>query len=102
MIFDSGSFDTTVAGNKDAIINFPFAAGVLYFAASIFGVAAPTVRVPLTSSLEPLFGMGSDLQFAQYGLSIARAFGALPDPFPAGAAYFTSTVNAPLIGFRVA
>jgi len=50
LIFDSGSFDTTVAGNKDAIINFPFAAGVLYFAASIFGVAAPTVRVPLTSS----------------------------------------------------
>jgi len=109
LIFDTGSIATDGAnGGKDTTITSGlqvFPTGT-YWLAIEFGVAAPQLKVFNTASAMITFGMDSGLSSDSqaYGYSVAHSFGALPDPYTAGATLLTTApavgVPIPRIGLR--
>ena len=86
LVFDSGNVDVTAAGHKVINASLALSANTLYWFVIATG-AVPTVRCASTPSPAwGIFGLDSTLQFPRNFLGAAFAFGALPNPFPAGAA----------------
>lgn len=84
---------TTSTGVKSATISWAPIPGRLYFAASLYGVAAPIVRSIPQTNMMPFFGHPATLGASpQYGYTVASTYAAtgLPSLFPAGATAVTS------------
>lgn len=64
--------------------------GDLYWIA-IVGDVAPTIRALGLTNVSSILGNAGSGGAVNVGLSVAYAYAALPDPFPAGAAYITAT-----------
>lgn len=88
LLVDGGEFACDVAtGVKSTTINQVLTRNSLYWLVYLAGVAAPTIRVTANAS-PPVLGMWDGTAAgtgARQGWTVARAYGALPDPFPAGA-----------------
>jgi hypothetical protein len=102
LVVDGGEHVTTVAagtGLKTSTISTAVSAGLVYWLASLGGVATVTCRSMNTASW--FFGVysdGANLSVPNY-LSVAQAYGALPDPFT-GSALPTVTTTPPVIAWR--
>lgn len=105
LVVDGGEHDTTSAGVK--ITGFDFGlhevleAG-LYWFAGLVGVAVPTLRVLLPVGVNSILGVPPTFGAAPYDrLIVDRAYGALPETFPAGATPYTvATAQALLVAVR--
>ena len=107
LIFDTGSIAVDAGAAKATTITSGlqvFQPG-MYWLAWECGTAAPQMRVLQTINMWML-GFDSALGTANpgYGYSVAHTFGALPDPYTAGATVLTTTpavgVPTPAIGLR--
>jgi hypothetical protein len=90
LVVDAGQVDTNAIGYKANAAVATLRPG-LYWAAYLAGVAAPTVHIVANSAANPhaspLLGWtAANPPVANGSLRVAQAYGALPDPFPAGAA----------------
>lgn len=99
LLLDTGNQTVVSAGVRIINVNLNLEPG-LYWIAYILDVA-PTVRsIAAAGFLATVFGrpetLGAETPSAQW--SVARAFGALPDPFPAGAAPVQAATLIPFIG----
>ena len=84
---------TTSTGVKATTVAWVPVPGRLYFAATLFGVNAPTVRSIPQTNLQPFFGHPATLGASpQYGYTVASTYATtgLPSTFPAGATAITS------------
>lgn len=88
LVVDSGEFDTTATGLKEATINKILDPERLYFLAFLCGVAAPTCTT-MTSGWH-IFGRNTSLN-AQFGrVKTGFAYAALPTTFPSGLGMLTT------------
>ena len=86
LLVDGGEIDATILGGVRVAVNVPLLAGKVYWAAYICGVGAPTMStIPAqamwaNNNVIGPQGPGSNVVFSI--VKVARAYGALPDPFP--------------------
>ncbi len=100
LVVDGGQFDTTSTGVKTATISAALTENKLYWLVFLSGTAAPTVRAGQPSSMPNVLGIDSAMGTGSgIGLNVARAYGALPGTFPAGATVQTSS-PIPIITVR--
>lgn len=106
LLVDAGEVDVTGIGTKAQTINLTLQSGVLYWFVYLGGVSAATIRAVNTAGTWPIFGYSN--AFASAGaanidpgvaLTVAQAYGTLPDPFPAGATIITAAA-IPAVGCR--
>lgn len=91
LLVDSGEFDCTTNTVKTASVSVTLKPATLYWFAVLVGVNAATFRLQGTNST-PVPTMGIAATFGsgvRIGLTVAKAYGALPDPFTASAAFAT-------------
>lgn len=101
MVLDLGEFDVSAgAGVQESIINFTFNAG-LYWIAKIQNNGKIFYVYSSTGHLAAL-GFPNNITYNHAsGLNLVQAYGALPNPFTAGATYFYSAVGSFLTLYRV-
>lgn len=90
---DPAQLTATTAGVKAHTFGTPLVitAGTLYWFAYTAGTAAVAIRALAVGGMEPILGVGATIGAAPgVGLSVARAFAALPATFPASAAAVTA------------
>jgi hypothetical protein len=87
LLFDSGNLSTATAGARTAACNVPLTEGKLYYAAiTADGAGGQTFATPGFTTLIPVWGVDSAMAgIVGASFGVAAAFGALPNPFPAGA-----------------
>lgn len=96
LALDSGAIDTNVLGDSIVAVNVTLRAG-LYWLAWLSN-ATPTI-VQITQNVIPaITGAADPSQTPGPIYLVAQAYGALPDPFPAGAGY--SWADSPGIFLR--
>lgn len=106
LVVDAGEVDVTGNGVKAQTVSVTLTAGVLYWFVYLGGVSAATIRAINTAGCWPIFGYSNAFSSAGaanidsgVGLTVAQAYGALPDPFPAAATIITAG-SIPAIGAR--
>lgn len=101
LLADGGPIATDAGlGFKSSAIAVPVLSGKLYYLAYLCGISAPTVS-GLGIDLFPSLGLAAAMASFQTGRFAVFAFGALPTPFPAGAAY-TALANLVAVSVRFA
>lgn len=84
LVVDGGEHATNTTGVKSTVLAQALAANTLCWLAYLCGVAAPTISGITRGGAFPVFGRDSALSGFGVGWTVAQAYGALPDPFPAG------------------
>lgn len=94
LILDAGNVSTTLTGVKTISINQTLFKNKLYWL-SLVSNATPSIVVVPAAAIVPVLGYDNTFPLTPgTGYSVASAYGALPDPFPAGAAIGVSAVPA--------
>lgn len=91
LVVDGGEFDCTTIGVKSASVSVYLKPGTLYWLAVLVGTNAATFRLQgTTSTPPPVMGIAATFgSTVRAGLTVSKTYGALPDPFTAGAAFAT-------------
>lgn len=102
LVVDSGALDTTSTGVKSATISQVLIPGLYWFAhLSTSTAGAATLRVIGSSGCYPIFGTSSAMGTAfDIGLTVAKTYGALPDPYTASSTTINNTATFPIIAVR--
>ncbi len=103
LVQEFAEFSAASTGVKaDVATLVRLAGGVLYWAAFVTNSGAAQFRlIPSTSAKAfSVWLTSGDLGTPPHGATVAQAYGALPDPFPAGGTL--TPTNMPLIGFQLA
>ncbi len=99
LLVDGGEFALDGAtGVKSSTISLTLGAGVYWFA-SLFGVAAPTLRTPVAGSYGHILGAPSTIGAPNLRAQVSLAYTSLPATLPGGGITATSATT-PLIGVR--
>ncbi|MCA1572425.1 MAG: hypothetical protein LC798_19415 [Chloroflexi bacterium] len=100
LVADFGEVLTATTGVKTLTINQVLTAGKLYWFATWFGVAAPSVRSGSLAIVQPVLGLDSGLSAPGVGVQATLTYAATcPDPFPSGTGTIGST-PMPLVGIH--
>lgn len=100
LVLDSGEIDCSSNGVKAVTVSAFLSRGV-YYACVLEGVGSATFKgMSNVGVYSDIFGRASNLTTAQLHITLARAYGALPAAFPAGAAF--AAAGIPLIALRFA
>jgi len=95
LVLDAGAVDCTGTGVKFITIN-----QILEIGWSLLALVVNDATIAMSYNdrgLTPLGGAGPNI-LVNYGWQVAQAYGALPDPYPAGGTYY----NAKQVALRVA
>jgi hypothetical protein len=98
LIYGSGDIDTSAAAVKTSAANKQLNPGEVYWLATNNSNGC-TVRCAALAGIETMCGIGPTMPTTPNLplLAVASAYGALPDPFPAGGAFATA-VPFPVLG----
>jgi hypothetical protein len=101
LVADSGDISTVTTGVKTFAISHTYEPGALYWL-TYESSAAATLRCLAVGGCLAIHGLDTGLGTAPgVGISVARTYGALPTPFPAGGAVITA-VPIPALAVRLA
>jgi len=95
LLLDAGAVDTTVAATKTIAINQTLTPGLKW--AGFVSSATPNVRAMGTAAMDIMGGSPGSTTNNRVGVRAAYAYGALPDPYPAGATAVIANNKIPIL-----
>ena len=106
LVEDSGNISSATTGLKTYTNTVALVPNTLYWMAFNCSHSTTAVRALNPNNVSSFLGMaaaitGSANPWNLY-ITVASAFGAFPDPFPAGGAYVTGAVNTPVLRYQFA
>jgi hypothetical protein len=102
LLYDSGSFSTATTGTKQVVPLINLNPGQLYWLAFVSD-NTPALKGPNPNgAFSSILGVENTLTSQIWGVGVSFTFGALPDPFPAGATDKSNAASGPCLGIGYA
>lgn len=101
LVLDSGELSGTSAAVVSASISEALSANTLYWFVCLFNNGTNQISAIPAGGMWPILGLSNALNVVPgVGWQVTQAYGALPDPFPAGASVRLNSSNGPGIAVR--